>query len=306
MTVTLRQLRYLDALAATRHFGRAAEAAGISQPALSMQIRELEAALGGALVERSASGAALTEFGNEVVGRSARILALIRDLEELPAARGDVLSGPLRIGVIPSVAPYLLPRLIEAAAARYPDLRLHIRESITRVLVRELVAGNLDGIIASLPLANDEIAEAIAFDDHFLLAAPRGSRHAKRNPALPELIATDELLLLEDGHCLRDQALTVCGSIDPSRLRSFGATSLTTVLQLVAAGHGITFVPAMAVDAPLRANRRLALVRFADPAPYRTIGVAWRRSSPRERDFRALSELVRSASRPLAGKLRRA
>ncbi len=306
MTITLRQLRYLDALAAHRHFGRAAEAAGISQPALSMQIRDLEQALGGALVERGPAGATLTEFGGEVVGRSARILALIRDIEELPASRADPLSGPLRLGVIPSVAPYLLPHLIAAGAKQYPELRLTIRESITRALVAELVAGNLDAIVASVPLGNDDLAEAPAFDDPFLLAAPANSPHAKRKPALTELISADELLLLEDGHCLRDQALAVCGTIDPRRRRSYGATSLATVLHLVAAGHGITFVPAMAVDAALRANRDLALVRFADPAPHRAIGVAWRRSSPRERDFRALAALVRECRRPLAGKSRRA
>ncbi len=306
MAITLRQLRYLDALATHGHFGRAADASGISQPALSMQIRGLEAALGGALVERGPAGATLTEFGSEVVGRSAHVLALIRDLEELPAARAAVLSGPLRVGIIPSVAPYLLPKLIVAAQEEYPELRLTIRESITRSLVAELAAGNLDAIVASLPLGNGDLAEAPAFDDAFLLAAPRSSPHARRKPALTELIAADELLLLEDGHCLRDQALAVCGAIDPRRLRSFGATSLATVLHLVAAGHGITFVPRMAIDATLRANRDLALVPFADPAPYRTIGVAWRRSSPRERDFRALAELVRQAGRPLAGKSRHA
>jgi LysR family hydrogen peroxide-inducible transcriptional activator len=304
--ITLRQLRYLDALATAGHFGRAAEASGVSQPALSMQIKELETELGGPLVERGPAGAVLTELGGEVVARSNHILALVRDLEELAAARGELLSGPLRVGVIPSVAPYLLPRLVAAAEREYPDLRLTIRESITRTLVGELAAGDLDVIIASLPLGNDELAEAVAFDDAFLLAAPRRSRHAMRKPALTELIAADELLLLEDGHCLRDQALAVCGSIERSRLRSYGATSLATVLQLVAAGHGITFVPELAVDAALRANRDLALVRFADPAPTRAIGVAWRRTSPRQRDFLALAELVRRAGRPLVRKSRSA
>jgi LysR family hydrogen peroxide-inducible transcriptional activator len=299
MTVTLRQLRYLDALAATGHFGRAAEASGISQPALSMQIRELEAFLGGAVVERTAAGATLTELGREVAARSGRILALVRDLEDLGATQGAPLTGPLRLGVIPSIAPYLLPKLIAATSRAYPDLRLTVRESVTRSLMSELAAGTLDAIVASVPLGGDDFAEAPAFDDRFLLAVPAGSPHARRKPALTELIATDELLLLEDGHCLRDQALEVCSAIDPKRLRSYGATSLSTVLHLVAAGQGITFVPEMAVDASLRANRDIALVPFANPAPHRTVGIAWRRTSPRERDFEALAALLR----PLAGKI---
>jgi LysR family hydrogen peroxide-inducible transcriptional activator len=296
--ITLRQLRYLDALAASAHFGRAAQAAGISQPALSMQIRALEDTLGGTLVERGPGGATLTELGHEVAARSARILALIRDLEDLPATRHDVLSGTLRLGIIPSVAPYLLPPLLVATEREYPRLRLTIRESITPMLITELASGSLDAIVASMPLGVEELAEAPAFDDAFLLAAPAGSPHAKRKPALTALISADELLLLEDGHCLRDQALAVCSAIDPRRLKSYGATSLSTVLHLVAAGHGITFVPEIAINAALRADPNLALVPFAAPAPSRTIGVAWRRSSPRGRDFRALADLIRRACAP--------
>jgi LysR family hydrogen peroxide-inducible transcriptional activator len=292
MMITLRQLRYLEALASTAHFGRAADAAGISQPALSMQIRELETALGGAVVERTAAGAVLTELGREAVARSARILALVRDLEDMGAAQGAILSGPLRLGVIPSVAPYLLPRLIAATGKDYPTLRLTVRESVTRTLTAELAAGTLDAIVASVPLGIEDFAEAVAFEDRFLLAVPAGSPHAKRKPALTELISAEELLLLEDGHCLRDQALEVCGAIDPRRLRSYGATSLGTILHLVAAGQGITFVPEMAVDASLRNNPDIALVPFADPAPHRTIGLAWRRSSPRQADFDALAGLL--------------
>lgn len=292
--ITLKQLRYFESLAAAGHFGRAADMAGISQPALSMQIRDLESELGGLLIERSSSGARLTELGAEVAGRATRILAAVRDLEEL-AGGPDILSGTLKLGIIPSVAPYLLPRLMALVEERYPEARLSIRETVTRTLVSELAAGGLDAIIGSVPFGVDEFAEAEAFEDAFLLAAPNGSPHADRTPALADTIGADELLLLEDGHCLRDQALAVCAMIDPRRLRSFGATSLSTVLQLVAAGHGITFVPEIAVDRAVRSDHRLSLVRFADPEPRRTIGVAWRKSSPRERDFRALAELVQEA-----------
>jgi LysR family hydrogen peroxide-inducible transcriptional activator len=296
--ITLRQLHYLDALAASRHFGRAAQAANISQPALSMQIRALEDALGGTLVERRPDGATLTELGQEVAARGGHILALIRDLEELPATRAEVLSGMVRLGVIPSVAPYLLPSLLAATGREYPRLRLIIRESVTATLVRELASGSLDAIVASVPLGVDEITEAPAFDDAFMLAARAGSPHSKRKPALADLISADELLLLEDGHCLRDQALAVCAAIDPRRLKSYGATSLSTVLHLVTAGYGITLIPEIAVDAALRADPNLALVPFARPAPSRTIGVAWRKSSPRGRDFRALADLIRRDCAP--------
>lgn len=309
--ITFRQLRYLDALAANGHFGRAATAMGVTQPALSMQIRELEAEFGAPLVERTPGGAALTAFGREIVSRGARILAAVRELDELARVHGEVLAGPLRIGVIPSIAPFLLPGLLAAAAERYPEAAITVRESITPVLVEELVAGGLDAIVASVPLGDDRLEEEVAFDDPFLLAAPVDSPHARRSPALPRLIEADELLLLEDGHCLRDQALTVCRTIDPRRLRSFGATSLATIFHLVAAGQGITLVPEISVDAGILADPRLKVVRFAAPEPHRTVGVAWRRRSPRERDFRALADLLRDARAALetppalAGKGRR-
>jgi LysR family hydrogen peroxide-inducible transcriptional activator len=293
--ISLKQLRYFDLLAATGHFGRAAERAGITQPALSMQIVGLERELGAPLVERIATGARLTALGEEVFERGARILAEVRDLEALARARGEVLSGGLRLGIIPSVAPFLLPRLLDVAARTYPDLQISVRETITETLVKELVAGDLDAVVASLPLQSDDLEEEVAFEDAFLLAAPAGSPQARQSPALAELISAEDLLLLEDGHCIRDQALAVCRAIDPRRLRSFGATSFSTLLQLVAAGHGVTLLPQMAVDAGIVADERLAVVRFARPEPRRTIGVAWRRRSPRERDYRALVGLVREA-----------
>ena len=290
--ITLRQLRYFHALAASGHFGRAAEASGISQPALSMQLRELEAALGGALVQRGPEGASLTELGRDVDSRATRILAAVRDLEDLAHTHEARLAGPLRLGIIPSMAPFLLPRLLAHAARAYPALQLIVRETITAHLVEELADGGLDAIVASLPLEAGDFEEAPAFDDAFLLAAPAGSPHARQSPALAEAIAAEELLLLEDGHCLRDQALAVCHRIDPRRLRSFGATSIATVLHLVAAGHGITLVPQMAVDAGISADPRLAVVRFAAPEPYRTVGLAWRKASPRRAHFLALVKLL--------------
>lgn len=293
--ITVRQLRYFLALAAAGHFGRAAEMSGITQPALSMQLRDLEADLGGALVERGAGGAKLTALGQEVVERAGEILAAIRDLEELGQVPAAPLSGPLRLGMIPSVAPYLLPRLLAHARVAYPRLQLTLRETITENLLQELAEGGLDAIVASLPLESSGFEEAKAFDDPFLLAVSADSPLAAQAPALTELIDADELLLLEDGHCLRDQALAVCHRINPRRLKNFGATSLVTVLQLVAAGQGVTLVPQLAVDAGLRADPRLTLVRFASPEPHRSLGLAWRRNSPRGSDFRALTDLIRAA-----------
>ncbi|WP_421723333.1 hydrogen peroxide-inducible genes activator [Bauldia sp.] len=294
--ISLKQLRYFDLLAATGHFGRAADRAGVSQPALSMQVRELERALDGRLVEREPGGARLTPLGEEVARRTASILSEVRDLESLADIRGGLLSGPIRLGIIPSVAPFLLPPLLKLIESEHPDLELTIRETVTEALVEELASGRLDVVIASLPLERDDLEEAEAFEDRFLLAASEGTPHAARTPALADLIEADELLLLEDGHCFRDQALSVCHAIDPARLRSFGATSFSTLLQLVAAGHGVTLLPEMAVAAGIVADPRLRLNRFARPEPSRTIGVAWRRRSPRADDYRALAERVAEAA----------
>ncbi len=294
--ITLRQLRYFRSLVAAGHFGRAAEEAGVTQPALSMQLRELEAELGGALVERTAGGAVLTSLGREVAERAGEILAAVRDLQDAATARGAVLGGPIDLGIIPSVAPFLLPRLLTLVAERYPNAELKVREAITDVLLGELVAGHLDAAVVSLPVDNERLVGAAAFDDVFLLAAPAGSEQATKSCVRADEIDPGALLLLEDGHCLRDQALAVCRAIDPRRLRGIGATSLATLVQLVAAGQGITLVPQLAADSGVFTDPRVTLVPFAEPAPYRTLGVVWRKRSPRERDFRALVDLVASAA----------
>jgi len=290
--ITIRQLRYFDALARARHFGRAADSVGVSQPALSMQIRELEATLGGSLVERGSGQLHLTALGGEVAERAKSILSDLRGVEELAAARAAPLTGQMRLGVIPSVAPYLLPHLFPLLSERYPDLRLSLREAITEDIVNELKDGALDAIVISVPSDDPALEEADAVRDAFLLAAPADSEAAGGERITPADVAADSLLLLADGHCLRDQALSVCHMIDPKRLRSFGATSLTTILAMVAAGQGVTLLPELAVDEAVRRDPRLRLVRFADPQPGRTLGVAWRRGSPRAGDYRALRDAI--------------
>lgn len=280
MKITLRQLRYLDALATEGHFGRAAERAAVSQPALSVQIREMEEALGCQLIERAVSGARLTPAGQEIVARGRRILAEVEDLETFARVVADPTAGSLRLGIIPSIGPYLLPRLLPGLAKAFPALKVSVRETVTAGLVDELQDGSLDLVIASLPLGESSFIEVPVFKDAFLLATPATGPLSLGAFDRAADIPTEALLLLEDGHCLRDQALASCGSLDARRLTRAGVTSLATILQLVAAGQGITLLPELFLAAtPLDANR-VRLRRFSDPEPHRSVGLVWRRSSP--------------------------
>ncbi len=287
--ITLRQLRYLVALANHRHFGRAAEACAVSQPALSMQIKELEGELGVELVERRPGDIALTDTGGEVARRAERVLAATRDMADFARHRGRLLTGRLQLGVIPSIAPYVLPTILPVLQRRYPDLQVELRETQTRVLLEELARGALDVVMLSLPVTDSEIETIRLFDDPFLLAVPATDNRPQRARVNVQDIDQQRLILLEEGHCLRDQALALCAS--SRRDVSLGATSLTTVMQMVANGYGITLLPRIAVDVELR-DERVKLLRFAEPAPGRTVGLAWRRTSPRKVDFVALGRLI--------------
>jgi LysR family hydrogen peroxide-inducible transcriptional activator len=290
--ITLRQLRYLDALAHHRHFGRAAEDCAVSQPALSMQIRELERFLGIELVERRTGEARLTATGADVARRAKQILSAVGDLADFAHHRGKVLCGPLRLGVIPSVAPYLLPRVLPLLQDRYPELRLELHETQTRALLRELESGSLDVVLVALPLVNADIETLPLFDDAFLLAVPAGEKLVRKK-ITPDSIDTRRLILLEEGHCLRDQALAFC-SVSNRDTMELGATSLTTVMQMVANGYGVTLLPEIAVGTEVR-DGRVRLLPFSDPKPSRTLGLAWRRTTSRLRDFQALGETVKEA-----------
>ncbi len=290
--VTLRQLNYLAALAAHRHFGRAADACAVTQPALSMQIQDLEKDLGVALVERRPGAVALTDIGVEIARRAEQVLAGARDLVEVARHRGRVLSGGLSLGVIPTLAPYILPKILPEVQRLYPELRLDLRETQTKMLIEELLRGALDVIMLAMPLpeTDAEIETLALFEDPFLLAVPATDpRPATRRPSARDLDPR-RLILLEEGHCLRDQALAVCSSPRVSAV-GLGATSLATVMQMVAHGSGETLLPMVAVDVEVR-DERIKLLPFAPPEPGRTIGLAWRRTSPRKQDFRALGELV--------------
>jgi LysR family hydrogen peroxide-inducible transcriptional activator len=286
--ITLKQLRYLSALVQHGHFGKAAKACAVTQPALSMQIQELEAELGVPLVERRPGEVSLTDVGLEVAQRAERVLAATRDLADFARHRGRLLTGRLQLGVIPSIAPYVLPKILPALQRRYPDLRIEVRETQTHVLVEELHRGALEVVMLALPADDAEIESIRLFEDPFLLAVPSTDNRSESARVSADDIDTQRLILLEEGHCLRDQALAFCAS---ARDVSLGATSLATVMQMVANGYGITLLPRVAVDVELR-DERVKLLRFAEPAPGRTVGLAWRRTSPRKVDFVALGQLI--------------
>jgi LysR family hydrogen peroxide-inducible transcriptional activator len=292
--ITLKQLRYLSALAEHRHFGRAAEACAVSQPALSMQIRDMEKSLSAQLVERRPGEVVLTEIGREVVARGDQMLASARDIEDFARHSNAVLSGQLTLGVIPTLAPYVLPRVLPTLQERYPALQVELRETQTRVLIDELARGALDVVMLALPVSDADVETAPLFDDPFLLAVPATDPRSMNGRIAPRDIDRDRLILLEEGHCLRDQALAFCAGGSSRRGGSvgLGATSLATVMQMVANGYGVTLVPQIAVDVEVR-DERVKLLRFAPPQPDRTVGLAWRRTSPRKVDFVALGQLVR-------------
>lgn len=293
--ITIKQLRYFNALARHRHFGKAAKACAISQPALSMQIRDLESHLGVGLVERRPNDICLTGEGEEVARRAGTILAEVRDLIDYGHHAAGVLNGPLRLGIIPSIAPYLLPRMLARLNTAYPDLDLKLRETLTATLMEELQRGELDAVIAALPVDTAETQTLALFEDRFLLATIARADLDERERVEPAAITNENLMLLEEGHCLRDQALTYCANLPgggrTGKLSDFGATSLTTVMQMVAAGYGVTLLPEMCTDVEVR-DERIALLRFTDPQPSRTIGLIWRKTSPRKEDFAALGRLI--------------
>jgi len=292
--ITLRQLRYLQALARHRHFGRAAEACAVTQPALSMQIRELEKELGVELVDRRPGDAALTEIGVLVAKRGDEVLAAARDLVDFARHCGRLLKGQLKLGVIPTIGPYVLPKLLPLLHIRHPDLIVKVRETQTKALIEELVAGDLHAVVLSMSATEGDIEVVRLFDDPFLLAVPADDPLPETRRVTAGEVDQSRLILLEEGHCLRDQALAFCSTAKPDMPLNLGATSLTTIMQMVANGYGVTLLPQVAVDAEAP-DERIKLLRFAAPEPSRTIGLAFRRTSPRKADFIALGQLVSEA-----------
>lgn len=290
--LTMKHLRYFDALARTRHFGRAAEASSISQPALSLQVKELEDILGAALVERGARQIRLTALGEEFAARGREVLRAMDELAALGRASGGPLAGRLRLGVIPTVAPYLLPQVMRHLAQNHPELDLRPREAVTPKLVRDLEEGRLDLALVALPVSEPSFAETPLFDEEFLLV-----RHAQAAdlpvPPLVDLPA-QPLLLLEEGHCFRDQAIAVCKMPASPAGEIMEGSSLSTLVQMVGAGIGVTLIPEMAAEVEMR-SAPVVLHRLPDPRPKRTIGLVWRRSNPLADRYAELAEGLRSA-----------
>jgi len=290
--ITMKHLRYFEALARQRHFGRAAETCAISQPALSVQMKELEEILGAPLVERCARQVRLTGLGEAFALRARDILRAVDELDDLARASHDPLAGPLRIGIIPTVAPYLLPRLIKTLAARYPGLDPRPREAITKRLIEELAGGTLDAAIVALPVSEPALNEEPLFKEEFVLVRPR--QDANKPVPDPEMLREMRLLLLEEGHCFRDQALSFCSrSTAPPRDLMEGS-SLSTLVQMVGAGIGVTLIPEMAVPVET-GSAPVSIVRLRKPRPARTIGMVWRKTSPLAEQLRQIADLVHQA-----------
>lgn len=275
--LTLKHLRYFEALARHRHFGRAAEASAISQPALSLQVKELEDILGAPLVERSPRQIRLTPLGEDFALRASDVLRSVDELAALARASTGPLSGRLRLGVIPTVAPYLLPGLIRQLARSFPDLVLRPREAVTQKLVGDLIEGRLDLALVALPVSEPSLAEHPLFDEEFLLVRPA---HQAQSPVPTlEQLGRMPLLLLEEGHCFRDQAISFCKLPRIPAGEIMEGSSLSTLVQMVAAGLGVTLIPAMAAPLETR-SAEVAVNRLPAPRPSRTIGLIWRRTNP--------------------------
>jgi LysR family hydrogen peroxide-inducible transcriptional activator len=310
--ITLRHLRYFDALAQHGHFGRAADACAISQPALSLQMKELEDILGAPLIERGPRRIRLTALGEAFAARARDILRAVDELGDLARASFSPLTGRLRLGVIPTVAPYMLPAIIQTLTARFPGLDLRPREAVTQKLVDDLIEGRLDAAIVALPISEPSLHEQPLFPEAFMLVRPLAD--AGKPVPEPQTLREMRLLLLEEGHCFRDQALSFCG-MDGGRAEGGRAeygrpdagrdgprdlmegSSLATLVQMVGAGIGVTLIPEMAVPIETR-SARVSIAGFPRGGPARTIGMAWRRTNPLSQQLTHIAGLVREACRP--------
>jgi len=290
--ITLTELRYVIAVADTGHFGRAAERCHVSQPTLSTQVKKLEETLGVRLFERAARRVQPTNTGERIVARARAILDEVRAIGDLARGQQGPLCGVLRLGIIPTLAPYALPWVVPPLQKSYPDLRLVLRESTTAALVDELTLHRLDAALVALPVAAPGLADEPLFDEPFVLLAPARHPLAMRTRVREEDLRDTRMLLLTEGHCLREQALALCGDGD-AVADDFRATSLETLRQLVGAGLGCTLIPALALTT-LATGTTVVARPFRAPAPHRRIGIVWRRSYPDEAGIRALAEFIRA------------
>jgi LysR family hydrogen peroxide-inducible transcriptional activator len=290
---TLTQLRHLIAVADHCHFGRAAEACFITQSSLSASIKELETTLGRVLVERTRRSVMMTPLGLDVTRRARTVVLSVGDIVDLVGASGAVLSGPLRLGVIPTIAPFLLPRIMPAVRKAHPDLKLYLREEQTARLIKGLGDGDLDLLLLAFPYPADNLETAVFADDPFWVAFPRGHWCAGRERVSMNDLEGEELMLLGEGHCLRDHALAVRGRGEGASTGEFQASSLHTLVQMVDNGLGLTLLPKMAIDAGITRGTGVEVRPLDGSVISRQIGFAWRGASSRKEDFACLSEFLR-------------
>ncbi len=291
-------MRYFDALATTLHFRKAAEMVNISQPALSAQIAEMESLAGSLLFERSNRQVIITQYGKEILPHVRLILNELRLIEEASAQNRGVLKSRLRLGIIPTVAPYLVPILLPYLKENHPSLRLELMEAITASLTESLSNGDLDAVIMAMPVENELFHSELLFEDRFLIATSCNETDILPSPVTQDEIIFDRLLLLEEGHCLRDQALEVCTLPSQRQMIKYGATSLPTLLQMVSHDMGMTLIPEIAVRAETL-NTNIRITHFDGIEPKRDIGLVTRRSNMRQKDFDALAEAVKICAQQL-------
>ncbi|MFZ2237756.1 MAG: LysR substrate-binding domain-containing protein [Dokdonella sp.] len=277
--MNLRDLRYLVALADLKHFGRAAAACFVSQPTLSTQIRKLEEELDVTLVERTPRKVLLTEVGRDIALRARGVLNEVEQMRALARRTRDPEAGSIRLGIFPTLAPYLLPHVVPALRERFPRLELLLVEEKSELLMRQLREGKIDAAILALPLHDDQLHERFLFEEPFVLAVPTGHALGKRKSLKMDDLADQDLLLLDEGHCLRDQALDVCQLSGAAEKDGFRATSLETLRQMVSANVGITLLPVLSVKPPISPSPNLQLIAFKGEIPSRKIAMVWRRST---------------------------
>ncbi len=292
--MNLRELEYLVAVGDHGHFGEAARACHVSQPTLSTQLRKLEEQLGVTLIERNPRQVALTPVGATIAARARAALAEVAEIQALARASRDPEAGTIHLGLFPTLAPYLLPHVVAGLHRRFPRLEVLLVEEKSAVLVERLLDGRLDAAVLARPIREDSLHEEPLFAEEFVLAVPADHPLARESgPVSAAVLGEHEVLLLDEGHCLRDQALSVCSSAGASERRGFRATSLETLRQMVAAGVGITLLPRLAVEPPVPVSPEVVVRPFADPAPRREIALYWRRSSPQGEFLASLAQMLR-------------
>jgi LysR family transcriptional regulator, hydrogen peroxide-inducible genes activator len=290
--MNLKDLKYLVALADTGHFGRAAEKSFVSQPTLSAQLKKLEEYLGVKLVERQPKNVQLTDVGRQIVVRARRMLDEGDEIVALARSNTDPFAGKLKVALIPTVGPYLLPRVMQKIRKALPNLSLMLYEYQTEALLKRLRDGEIDVAIMALPALQDGLESRALYEEAFTVAVPNNHPLAAKSTIRAADLKGHTLLLLEDGHCLRDQALEVCARVDVKEAEDFRATSLETLRQMVVAGLGITLLPEMAVESPFGSQRGLTIRQFAKPAPTRTVGAVWRKTSTRAAAAGAVCDVI--------------